>query len=132
MTAGTSEWSAAKCAGYALAALIAGDRELSAADALVAPAAARTRALIAHERGDAPRDRRARVELIATLMDAVRPAVSLGEQLPPRVRALLAARLSRAAARTPGLPSPRPGYVAPEELWPRLYRIARYHGVQEP
>ncbi|HEX5655947.1 MAG TPA: hypothetical protein VFX59_02080 [Polyangiales bacterium] len=120
-------WSEAKCAGYALAGLIAGDRALSAAQAIPVAEAARTRARIAHGGGpDTPRDKQARRQLVEGLLAAVRPELAL-EHVPLRLRALLATRLPRSQARALGLPTPRAGFVAPEDLWPRLYRIARYY-----
>jgi hypothetical protein len=117
-------WSEDKCAGYALAALIAGDRELEAAGAIPPPVAARTRALLAHDGAPRQDSRRARVE---RLLSAVRPELALHEATPMRVRALLATRLPRGEARALGLPPPRAGFSVPDDLWPRLYRIARYH-----
>jgi hypothetical protein len=121
-----TEWSEAKCAGYALAALIAGDRELSAADAIPASAAVHTRALVAHE-GRSDKTPQGRRQLVEGLLSAVRPEVALTERVPLRIRALLATRLPRAEARALGLPSPRASFTVPDDLWPRLYRIARYY-----
>ncbi len=125
-----TEWSEAKCAGYALAGLIAGDRELAAADVLPVPVAARTRALLAHDGGahKTPRDKLARRQLVDRLLSAVRPEIALTADVPLRVRALLATRVPRGQARALGLPAPRAGFSVPDDLWPRLYRIARYHG----
>jgi hypothetical protein len=121
------EWSEAKCAGFALAALIAGDRDLSAADEIPASAAVRTRALVAHQVDHEPRNEQARRQVVERLLSAVRPEIALSERMPLRVRALLASRLPRAEARALGLPSPRAGFTVAEDLWPRLYRIARYY-----
>jgi hypothetical protein len=144
------DWSESKCAGYALAALVAGDRELTgAAGHIPAAAELRTRALIAHE-GSADktaRDSGARRRLVERLLAAVRPELVLSgseqaraarEALPPRLVALLALRLPRpqaralsalaGAAQAPAGPlrSPtRAGFTLADDLWPRLYRIAR-------
>jgi hypothetical protein len=125
-----TEWSEGKCAGFALAGLIAGDRTLAAADAAIAPVALRTRAQIAHD--GAAREAGARRQLVEGLLAAVRPPISLAEDLPARLRALLATRLSRAERRALGSPALREGYTVPDDLWPRLYRIARYHRAGKP
>ncbi|HEY6878954.1 MAG TPA: hypothetical protein VI299_13090 [Polyangiales bacterium] len=115
-------WSEAKCAGYALAALVAGDRELAAASAIPEHARTRTRALVAHDGADkTPRDSAARRQLVEHLLGQVRPALALDGSLPVRVHEALVRG-----------PRARVGSAIANDLWPRLHRIARYHRPVKP
>ncbi len=117
-------WSAAKEAGFALAALLCDDRALAhSAPALPAEVAARARARLL------PSDStRAPAGLIAELLTEVRPPLtSWPRGLPPRLGALLASKLPRPLARelVAAAPHARGDYAPPADLLPLLFRIAR-------
>lgn len=101
--------------GFALAALLANDRELAAVRGAIPPALASE--IVVRLTGD-------KTKLLRELLERVRPPLAtLSEQLPSRAAGLLAPHLLR-RARVPVSP-PRPGYVAPEGLVPVLLRLAR-------
>jgi hypothetical protein len=118
-----SGFAEAKRAGFALAAVLANDRALLAVRSQLEPhQLAPIAALCA--RDDKP-------ALIASLLHAVRPQLSdtahLQEALPPRLCAMLAQKLPRAAARALSASAPlaRPSFAPAADLLPRLLRIAR-------
>lgn len=120
-------WSPAKQAGFALAALVCDDRELTHAAAALGgstPAEVRAWLLPSDVQGQ-------RAQRIARILSLLRPALShLPTHLPPRALALLAPKLPRPLAREALCAAPRaePGYEAPSDLLPRLLRIARMQG----
>lgn len=116
--------SPSKAAGFGLAALLAGDRELAAIEHAIPPDLYdRVRALL----GDGS-DAHTKARLVATLLARVRPTpTSLPDDLPLRLRALLAPKLPRASGRVRGDVAPplRADYAPPSDLLPRLLRLAR-------
>ena len=110
-------------AGFALAALLADDRELAQVQGRLEPEhLARIRTLTASPQLTRP-------VLIAQLLAHLRPRLSeLAPTLPVRLRALLAAQLPHEERRDVllGAPLARPGFEPEPELVSRLVRIARF------
>jgi hypothetical protein len=128
-------WAEAKQAGFVLAALLAGDRELLSAagglDARLLPplqarwlGAARPALEASHDRHEsAP----LRVAALRELAERVRPPLAHAEPLPPRGRALVAELLPREPARTyvREAPTARAGFEADPGLVRALVELAR-------
>jgi len=118
-----NEWSHAKRAGFALAALLADDRELLHVAPAISPDMAReARALFEQP------SLRDKTRLVAHLLSFVRPPLTaLADQLPARLGAAIANKLPRSLARTllAEAPLARPGFQLAPDLLPRLLRIAR-------
>jgi len=118
-----NEWSHSKRAGFALAALLADDRELRHVVSAISPDLARaTRALFEQP------SLRDKTRLVAHLLSLVRPPLTrLPRELPARVAAAIAGKLPRSLARSvvAGAPLARAGFQLAPDLLPRLLRIAR-------
>lgn len=126
---GMTEWSASKQAGFALAALLAGDRELEHVASAVSPAIVReTRLRLEGARsGDKAR-------VVAHLLSFVRPPLTGFERaLPPVLVAAIASLLPRAVARATlgAAPAVLSGFAPSPDLLPRLMRIARRSIAEE-
>jgi hypothetical protein len=101
--------------GFALAALLANDRELARVRGAISPALASE--VVARLTGD-------KTKLLRELLERVRPPLDLPpERLSPRAASLLSPHMAR-RTRADGATF-RPGYVAPEGLVPVLLRLAR-------
>ncbi|MEY4515550.1 MAG: hypothetical protein RLZZ450_7672 [Pseudomonadota bacterium] len=118
-----SEWSLEKQAGFALAALLASDRELGDVRHAVSPAVIEhTRSLLEEP---SVRDK---TRLVAHLLSFVRPPLTaLGSTLPVRLAVALAGKLPQNLARSllATAPVARTGFQVEPDLLPRLLRIAR-------
>jgi len=117
------EWSHSKRAGFALAALLAGDRELGHVAPAISPELARDAALLFEQPSLRDKSR-----LVAHLLSFVRPPLTrLADDLPARLAAAIASKLPRSLARTviAGAPLARAGFQLEPDLLPRLLRLAR-------
>jgi hypothetical protein len=117
------EWSPEKQAGFALAALLVGDRELHH----VSPAVSTTVLVQARSllEETSVRDK---TRLVAHLLSFVRPPLTtLDDALPVRLGAAIASKLPRTLARqlVAAAPLARAGFQVEPDLLPRLLRIAR-------
>jgi hypothetical protein len=114
-------WNSSKEAGFMLAALLAGDRELLHVAPALEPA--RVQRLCALRTADTDRAR-----MVRALLERLRPPLDARAlQLPPRARALLA-RVAPVALRKQLLRDCKPArahYSADEELIGVLVRVAR-------
>ena len=123
MARASIRFSSAKDAGFALAAVLADDRELARIEGHVESGVhARIRAL-------ATSPQLAKPVLIAQLLALLRPPLAvLSPLLPVRLRALLAPQLPRSEGRSvlAGAPLTRAGFEPERELLARLARIARF------
>ena len=120
---------ASKQAGCALAALLAGDRDLSRVRGALEPQVAEAVADLVGPRTIA------RGERVAALLARVRPQLrTLPSSLPPRLVALLAPRLPRGVAQPllASVPAMRATLVLDETLLPPLLRIARSEAARGP
>jgi hypothetical protein len=117
------EWSPEKRAGFALAALLADDRELGHVSRTVSPAVIEhTRALF-----ELP-SVRDKTRLVAHLLSLVRPPLTaVDSALPVRLAVAIVGKLPRTVARTliSAAPRLRTGFQVEPDLLPRLLRIAR-------
>lgn len=117
------EWSPEKRAGFALAALLADDRELGHVSRAVSPAVIEhTRTLFEQH---SVRDK---TPLIAHLLSLVRPPLTAVDRaLPVRLSVAIVGKLPRTLARTliAAAPLTRAGFQVEPDLLPRLLRIAR-------
>ena len=116
-----------KAAGFALAAVLAGDRDLARVHGHLEPHDhARIRAL-------AESPQLAKPVLIEQLLAHLHPRLAeLSPQLPVRLRALLAAQLPRAEGRNvlASAPRARAGFEPERQLVARLIRIARFSNAE--
>lgn len=117
------DWSPEKRAGFALAALLADDRELGQVSRGVSPAVIEhTRTLL-----ELP-SVRDKSRLVAHLLSLVRPPLTeVGDALPVRLTVAIVGKLPRTLARTVAATAPlvRAGFQVEPDLLPRLLRIAR-------
>jgi hypothetical protein len=135
-------WEDAKQAGFALAAILAGDRELVAVSAaLVAPAQpgdpgllpalqARCRGLAGAGSHAGASQATERVRALRELAERVRPALVHAAALPPRGRALVADRVARELGRSyvhAAAPA-RPGFEPEPQLLSWLTALAARGG----
>jgi hypothetical protein len=122
------ERGSAKLAGFVLAALLEGDRELRAVERHLAPELA---ALLRERLQQIPAQSREKARVLRELVALVRGTSEL-ERLPVRARALLAPHVSREAARmyVEHAPSARAGYEVDPGLVSELERLARSQGAE--
>lgn len=120
-------WSSEKAAGFVLAGVLKGDRELShvrsrLADALLPALDAWTQRL-AQEGSEKTR-------ALRELAMQVRPPLHRADHLPPRARAWLASHVERERGRAylREAPAPRPGFEPDAGLLAFLERLARTPG----
>jgi hypothetical protein len=118
-----NEWSHSKRAGFALAALLADDRELGHVASAISPDLGREASVLLEQ--PSLRDK---TRLVAHLLSFVRPPLTrLAVDLPTRLGAAIASKLPHALARSviAAAPLARPGFQLEPDLLPRLLRIAR-------
>ena len=120
------EWGSAKTAGFALAALLADDRELTAVARQLSPELC---ALLTERMTQIPAESREKARVLRELVAALRPPPELSA-LPLRARALLAPHLPRELGRmyVQGAPQARAGYEVDQGLLGELERLSRVQG----
>lgn len=120
------ESSSTKNAGFVLAALLCGDRDLAAVEQHVSP---EWLASLRMECDKIPASSEQKAQALRELIARVRGACA-AHTLPVRARALLAPHLSRERARmyVESAPQARPGYEVDAELVSALERLARASG----
>jgi hypothetical protein len=117
-------WGDEKQAGFVLAAVLAGDRELfSVSDSIDAELLPALQARFLREHSE-------RVRSLRELASAVRPPLSNAAALPVRGRALLAQRVPRELGRSyvREAPAARPGFEPEPALSSWLEQLARHGG----
>jgi hypothetical protein len=113
-------------AGFALAALLCNDRNLTHVRGAVSSELENAaRAMLAHDPSEP------RAERVRRLLEAVVPRLSNAiTPLPPRLLALIASKLPRELARRQRWPLPRSGFTPSPDLIARLLRIARQRQLE--